>query len=316
MLRYSVFASVLITMASAAAADSRYRLVDLGSGDAYAINEKRQVLIYVTNVPTVQFVVWDKGRTTPLPADAFGQGINDEGQVTGSYSPTGFPQPFLWDRGGLKLLGVPQGAWFGKALALNNKGQIVGWFNDRSAVLRPFVWQKGVFTELPTGGHSGSEVRAISEDGLMAGYVMLNGLQEPVVWAHGRLIELGLPEGIFGGSATGINDRGMVTVLTGPYGYVWERGTYRKLDRTVGERATPLAINASGSITGSHSSLAGTFAAVWDRDTVTDLPTLGGRSEGRAINNHGDVAGYSLDAAGQSHAVLWLRTGGESEDRQ
>ena len=43
---------------------------------------------------------------------------------------------------------------------------------------------------------------------------------------------------------------------------------------------------------------------------MTDLGTLNGSSsDAVAVNDAGEVAGSALNAAGQTHAVLWLRAG-------
>lgn len=46
--------------------------------------------------------------------------------------------------------------------------------------------------------------------------------------------------------------------------------------------------------------------AVWQNGRMRELPGLGGReSWASAINNRGQVAGYSKTKARDSHAVLW-----------
>ena len=40
--------------------------------------------------------------------------------------------------------------------------------------------------------------------------------------------------------------------------------------------------------------------------TVTDLGSLGGKTaEGFAVNDLGQVAGFSLDKSGKEHAIMW-----------
>jgi len=77
----------------------------------------------------------------------------------------------------------------------------------------------------------------------------------------------------------------------------------------LGASTYPSAINTSGQVTGS----VGTRAFVWQAGHFIDLGTLGGEySVGLAINDAGQVAGYSTKADGHYRAFLW--SGGTMSD--
>jgi uncharacterized membrane protein len=50
-------------------------------------------------------------------------------------------------------------------------------------------------------------------------------------------------------------------------------------------------------------------AVYWDSDNgIIELPTLGGNSNAIAINNNGQIVGYSYDANGTIFPVQWNMT--------
>ncbi len=317
-MRYSILlAAGLIASASAATAESRYNIVDLGVGvDAYGINDRRQVLVYISNAATIEFDIWDNGTVTPLH-DSFAFGINAQGQAVGTYygqyiGQYIFPQAFVYDRGTLTPLGAPPGATASQARAINNSGQIVGHFSDSSAVLHPFLWEKGVFTALPQGLSGRAEASAINDNGTIVGYIPGNGGGQPAMWERGQLTQIGVPPGLpsfIGGFAFGVNNRGDVLLRAGSF-YVWRKGVFTKLpDFPFG---WAYAINDSGAVACTNNVQVNgvweSHGCVWRDGEVIDLPTLGGSvSIPRAINNNGDLAGFSLDTNGVGHAVMWLR---------
>jgi probable HAF family extracellular repeat protein len=312
MNRYSVLLTCfLIASASAATADSRYQVVDLGIGaDAYGINDSGQVLVYLSNAATIEFGIWDSGNVTPLH-NSFAFGINARGQAVGAYyGQFQFPQAFLSDRGTLTPLGAPAGATGSQALAINNRGRVVGWFIDSSAVQHPFQWEKGVFTALPQGLPGNSVAYAVNDGGTVVGSIPGNGGEQPATWQRGQLTQIGVPPDLpsfVGGFAFGVNNRGDVLLRAASWFYVWRKGVFTKLgDYPFG---LAYAINDSGDIACTHYlSFSERHGCVWHDGEVIDLPTLGGLdSVPRAINNSGDLAGFSLDANGVGHAVIWVR---------
>jgi len=309
----------LIASASAAIAESRYKIVDLGIGvDAYGINDRDQVLVYKSNTTDIEFVIWDNGIVTPLPVNSFAFGINTSGQVVGTYyGQYQFPQAFAYDRGALTPLGAPAGAHASQALAINNRGQIVGHFSDPSSTLHAFLWENGAFTELPNGPLAGRAVAyAISDSGTIVGYIPGNGGEQPAMWERGQLTQIGVPAELpsfVGGFAFGVNNRGDVLLKAGPWYYVWRKGRFTELPIAPKTPfGTAYAINNSGAVACTHSvyvnGMSELHPCVWEDGTVIYLPTLGGReSVPRAINNGGDLAGFSLDTNGVPHAVIWVR---------
>jgi probable HAF family extracellular repeat protein len=145
---------------------SKGKLTDLGPGDARAVNNSGQVLVwrYSATVPASAFL-WHDGVKTALPSDVFSvNGLNDKGQVVGTYGSSG-SEGFVWSKGKLTDLGAFD------PLAINDRGQSVGYLDTASGTLGG-VEENGTTTTLsPTSGTTDTP-EAISNTGLVAG---LNG---------------------------------------------------------------------------------------------------------------------------------------------
>lgn len=253
-----------------------------------------------------------------LGGDAsYGKGINAAGQVTGyenifttdhyewgDYSYEA-PHAFIWSQtSGLQDLGLPGGS---AGLAINDSGHVAGALslNDWGA---GFVWNAGDATsqnvpQLAAQFHGyGSPACAINASGQVVGDLQ-NESDHAYRWTNtgeigedgvsGHMQDLGTPPEITNSHARGINAAGQVT------GYFYDGPVpghaYRWTDTgEVGE------YGASG-----H---------------MQDLGTLGGGnfSQGLAINNRGQITGWSdgqkfigLDEDGEptytgvTHAVVW-----------
>lgn len=117
--------------------------------------------------------------------------------------------------------------------------------------------------------------------------------------------------------ANGMNSVGQVVGRnffgeTGGIAFLWSDGTITSLASVLGGFSSALAINNAGQIVGLRGSppdFSSWNAFVYDTGTgeVTSLSGLGGifRSEARAINDAGVVAGYATTAGNAFHAVRW-----------
>jgi probable HAF family extracellular repeat protein len=79
--------------------------------------------------------------------------INNRGEVVGGSTLPGntTAHAFLWTRQtGMRDLGTLPGDFNSGALAINDKGDVVGVSNDTSGGARAFLWQNGVMTDLNT----------------------------------------------------------------------------------------------------------------------------------------------------------------------
>jgi probable HAF family extracellular repeat protein len=107
--------------------------------------------------------------------------LNDAGQMVGvAYTADDAEtHGFLYSGGVMTDLRTPGGTW-SIAAALNNSGQVVGYGADTNDVVRPFVWQNGVMTDLntllpPDSGWVLETARFINDAGQIAGTGYWNG---------------------------------------------------------------------------------------------------------------------------------------------
>jgi probable HAF family extracellular repeat protein len=166
-------------------------------------------------------------------------------------------------------LGTLPGSPTSLASDVNNAGTVVGYQRTSDPLSHAWSLRRGEFTDLGTFGGTWSQARGINERGDIVGWATT---------ADGR-------DGAF----------------------VWRSGVMANLGGfNSGSRA--LDINNRGTVVGYYRG--GAYAVVWEGDVHTNLPSLGGAyAAARAINDRGQIVGYSAVASGQLHACLWDKGG-------
>jgi probable HAF family extracellular repeat protein len=139
------------------------------AGAATALNDRGQIVGisgscgFAVGGPTGKHaVLWDNGRliqiVSPYGASApywnTPMMINEGGDVVGfagfPNDPAGnFTPPFMWtQQGGFKFIPLLQGDIAGVATSINERRQVVGYSNDANGNFHPWIWQRGVTTNL------------------------------------------------------------------------------------------------------------------------------------------------------------------------
>lgn len=234
-----------------------------------------------TTIQTVGYDVINLG-TLPGGNSSSANGINSFGQVVGSSDRDNGTRAFLYSNGTMTDLGTLPGGTFSSASGINNSGQVVG-SSDSSNGDSAFLYSNGTMTDLsPLFGNSfpaSSTAAGINNSGQVVGRLLVSRA--------------------FGGSRI----------------FLYSNSTITYLD---GATADARGINDSGQVVGSWlNPNTGTtnnlLAVVYNGGQRQSLGTLSGAvlSSGAAINNSGQVVGYS-DVNGNARAFLY--SGGQMQD--
>jgi probable HAF family extracellular repeat protein len=232
---------------------------------------------YITSTPyPYHAFLFTNGTMTDLGTlggeYSIAQGVNDNGEVVG-YSPIDpgvFATPHAFVYGGGSMIDLGQGEGF----AVNDMGQVVGFYWFTGNISHAFLYDGMTITDLGTLGGSGSSVAmAINAAGVIVGAADTTSHRQHAFRYEGT---------------TGMVD----------------------LD-PLGRSSTAMAVNDLGQIVGSSVTVDGlTTATVFTNDSLIYLGTLGGCQEifcsvATGINDSGDVIGRAHGPSGAETPFLY-----------
>lgn len=221
------------------------------------------------------------------------------------------------------------GGELANAHSINDAGHVVGTAEDPNLVPLPFLWRDGALIDLGTlrtdREHGHGIAASISANGLVAGYSMalspggVGTIARAFFWSEqGGMVDLNLrPDTIISSYAWGVNSSGQVVgQILGPDGgsFLWtQEGGARMLSlpgAPAGYISIAEDISETGLVCGEQINADYDYVGwVYDSatDTIRELGNLGqANSEARAVNNTGQVAGFSTKENNQRRPVLWM----------
>jgi probable HAF family extracellular repeat protein len=240
--------------------------------------------------------------------------VNDRGEVVGrtGYHDQDSPRPWHYNDGVIRLLLPDSGEVNGVATAMNNRGDIAGFWNGVAGWPwdTPVLWRGDSIIDLGTLGWHQAQALGMNDSTWIVGWSRI-ALREDeygppprhaFLWRDGEMQDLGT----FGGAesmAHAINNRGQVVGWVGSHPYtlafLWEGGTFHLLETTRYSRGR--AINEHGVVVGDQFVLGvGTTAMVWRngrgyllndiiQDASIDL------IEATGINDSGEIVAIGRD---------------------
>jgi probable HAF family extracellular repeat protein len=267
-------------------------------------------------MPVYTFTTLDDPSASKGTTEA--SGINDAGQIVGTFSDSKGTHGFIVSNGIFTTLDDPAATFGTFAAGINNSGTVVGSFSDAGFTFEGFIKSSGGYTTLDDPLATGDTVlQGINASGVIVGsYGNRSGEHGFIYNPNGATFTtLDDPAATFGTFAQGINDSGMVV---GSYdagdcfhGFIYNpsAGTYTTLDNPLAATThgtMPMGINNAGQIVGVYEDSSGIqhgFLYSGGFFTTIDDPSATGGTIPRGINDAGQIAGIFIDASG-THGFL------------
>lgn len=221
---------------------------------------------------------------------------------------------FLWD-GRMLDLGTLGGAT-SKAVATNDRGQVVGEREIKGGGSHAFLWDKGRMRDLGRLGGEYSEAVAINDRGQVVGIsdTRLSDDGIPIsrafLWENGRMHAIGPdPRSFEDIKVAGINKLGMVAISWAGDAFTWTKGRTRKLGSLGGAVTHATDLNERGVVVGASETKRGsTHAFVWRTGKMRDLGSLARATpldSDLTVNERGAVAATAGRLNNNTRILLW-----------
>jgi probable HAF family extracellular repeat protein len=218
----------------------------------------------------------------------------------------------------ISLLGVGNGNANTYATAINNSGEVVG-YSSTSGGQEAVYWNaNGVATVLPSLGGSNSQANAINDAGQIVGSSALTSgyyyTIHAALWSKGSVKDLGSLNGQ-NSSAYGINQSGVIVGQASNgdvHALIWnnEKISYLQGLGTQYDSGA-FGVDSAGEVAGTiYPGYGYTEAISWQNGkyvTISPAAYASSSSAAAAINDSGQIVGYSGFNGCCAHAALWSK---------
>ncbi|MCW3059123.1 MAG: putative extracellular repeat, family [Capsulimonas sp.] len=239
---------------------------------------------------------------------AVASAINNHGEVAGTTGSKDTYRAFFWKNGKLTDLGALGGV-SSYGCGVNDKGQVVGFYETPDNNTHSFLWERGAMRELPLP--LGALARDINNQGEITG-IFQKSAHAFLSSAGGAMIDLG------DGDGRAINASGVVAGYSGGNACAWKHSQIVPLPALAPRSsASAFDINDLGQIVGHaqpSENAKFSHAVLWQNGKAYDLNSLidpGSPWElqvSEGINNKGQIVGVG-EFKGAKHTFLLTPVG-------
>jgi probable HAF family extracellular repeat protein len=240
--------------------------------------------------------------------DAVGWAINDHGQIAGHYGVPGLA--FLYD-GRQMIPLISPGDLISRAHDINNAGQVVGDISQRSGTseIVGFFYDGFVMHDLRAPDAIYTWAYAINDNGQVVVNGSMGGNRARVfLYERGAFLDLspwlGDPAG-----AMAINRAGHLAGGKAGQAFFFDGSRVRNLGTLGGAQSVGYGLNDYGEVVGQSAigpDVNPIHAFYHNGVSMVDLGTLGRNSSAKAINNWGQIVGFSEAPPSGNHAFIWV----------
>jgi probable HAF family extracellular repeat protein len=230
------------------------------------------------------------------------------GSETPAQGFTGGGQGYLLDDGRFRQIAVP-GATGTLPFGNNNRGQIVGFYDDAHGRTHGFLWDRGRFRTIDapqaTGttpdGLSGSGAYDINDRGQIVGvYVGRDDRLHGYLWDRGRFRTIDAP-GATDSNVFGINNRGQMTLQASSpdelsLNFLLDDGEFTRIKVSGAEFTLVHKIDNRGQVVGVYIRDGVQYGFTLNRGRYRTVEFRGADATGlNASNGRGQIVGYYID---------------------
>jgi probable HAF family extracellular repeat protein len=224
------------------------------------VNDSGQVIGFSVLKDWAQAALYSSGSVFPTAigtlsggVNAYGQSINNSGQITGAADAAdGYLHAFLYSAGTMNDLGVLPNGHYSKGWSINKKGQITG-NGDTGNAMHAFIYQDGQLNDigvLPGGTSSGGT--AINDCGQVTGSSdSARTRAHAILYTHGRMKDLGVLPGTVRSFGNALNNYGEVVGAVDDgeslqHAFVYTHGKLKDLNDLIPPNSGWVLQNATG----------------------------------------------------------------------